>query len=144
MWLEIGWLLCNLFQVPELWADFRGFLVVNSFPDLVSLNDSVIQWLGSPGCGGTLLGASSVARRYHSYDQFPDRCHHHTYMPGSTRSFHMLHLSWFVQQLWKQVGYPKVSYSPFYRVELNRISNLTDFPSSLSSELWSEVRCAVH
>ena len=155
MWLEIGWLFCNLFQVPELWSDFRGFLGTNSFPDLGNLNDSVagVPWVqGNPfsgqQCGKKVKGPASP-----QLWPVPWRCQHgtclevfHVYEGLS----HTLICFGFYSCYMKQGGHTETSYSPFYRVGLNRISNLTDFPNSLSdwvvkqgevcNPLWKAVR----
>lgn len=148
MWLGIGWLFCNLFQVPELWADFRGFLGANSSQRL-----GQSEWFSGQGSLGTgkpfqwpaLWKGGKRACLTATMTSFltdTTTVHLQSISP-SARIFSLSTLFHYYSNYVKQLRYTKVSYSLFYWVEVYRISNFIEFQNSVF-ELWSKARCTVH
>lgn len=137
MWLEIGWLFCNLFQVPELWADFRGFWGGQLLP-----RHGQSEWFsvwGPLGAGKPFLwpamwwGGERACLTATMTSSLTDastvRAQRVSPLQGAlTYSTSFDYYSNYV----KQIGYTKFSSSPLYRVEPNRNWDLNDFPDSLN------------
>ena len=146
IYVNRNWMTIRL-RFPSSWA--LGWLQgILGGQFLSTLEQS--EWFSgpeSPGGRGTLSVASSVVRGWkllphRNSDQSSGTCHH-----GTLAEFHALQGSFtystsldYLSNYVKRVGYTKVSYPHFYRVEANRISNWTDFPNSFNDWVmkWGE------
>ena len=148
MWTEIGWLFYNLFKVPELWADFRGFWGANSCPDLGNLNDSVAQ--GS-------LGARKPFQWLAVWQEvkvaaFPQLWPVLWHMPPGylrrvshfARIFHMCYLAWLSLQLCLMSRIHQGFLPSFLQSRCKQFQIELTFQTHSVIELWSKVTCAGH